>query len=131
MIELQRVRSILRKSSTTRGELEELMTLLHIPISVDWQSDFSSSKPFQILNLGNGLIGGTHWVAVDNKNKRYFDSFGLPPPDTIPKDYEWLPLQIQDVNYGHCGQYTALFLYYSKMNELDKFYNLFNDNINN
>lgn len=122
---LQRIRSILRKSSTTRAELEELLGLLNIPISVDWQSDFDPSKPYQILNLGNGLIGGTHWVAVDNKNKRYFDSFGIAPPPIIPKDYEWFPLQIQDMNYGHCGQYTALFLYYSKIGELDKFYNLF------
>lgn len=124
-MDTQRVRSILRKSSTNRQELTELMKLLKVPTSVDWQLDFDKSKPYQILNLGNGIIGGTHWVAVDNVKKRYFDSFGLPPPDIIPKSYEWQPIHIQNVNFGHCGQYAALFLYYSKMDELDQFYNLF------
>jgi len=125
LLEQQRIRSILRKSSTTKEELIELMNLLKVRTSVDWQSDFDKSKPYQILNMGNGLIGGTHWVAVDNVHNRYFDSFGMPPPDTIPKSYEWFPLQIQDMNYGHCGQYSALFLFYSKKNELDQFYNMF------
>lgn len=125
LIHLQRIRSILRKSLTKKHELIELMDLLNVPATVDWQMDFNESKPYQILNLGNGIIGGTHWVAVDNKNRRYFDSFGLPPPDPIPKDYEWQPIQIQDINYGHCGQYATLFLYYSQKGELDKFYNMF------
>ncbi len=120
------INSILQKSRTTRSDLEKLLKKLNINASVDWQADFDPKIPAQVLNLGNGILGGTHWVAVDNLNKRYFDSFGQVPPPIIPKSYEWYPLQIQDPDYGHCGQYAALFIYYSKKNELDQFFNLFN-----
>ncbi|KAF4028931.1 hypothetical protein GN244_ATG19368 [Phytophthora infestans] len=30
--------------------------------------------------MGNPTIGGTHWLAVSNKDKRYFDPLGLPRP---------------------------------------------------
>ncbi len=35
-----------------------------------------------IVNLDDNEGRGTHWVAyyIDNKNKIYFDSFGLDPP---------------------------------------------------
>lgn len=115
----------LLKEMTTKEDLDKIMRILKIDGNVAWQIDFDKRVPYQILNLGNGLIGGTHWVAVDNVNKRYFDSFGLPPPPMIPRDYEWIPLQIQDINYGHCGQYATLFLWYSKKNEVDQFFNLF------
>lgn len=117
--------SFLRKAMTTRKEIEEMMKKLGINGNVAWQMDFDKSIPYQILNLGNGMIGGTHWVAVDNRKKRYFDSFGLPPPQFIPDDYEWIPLQIQNINYGHCGQFALLFLWYSMRDEIDQFYNIF------
>lgn len=120
--------TLLRRSMTTREDLERLLKHLNLDGTVDWSVDFNKNQPRQILNLGNGLMGGTHWVAVDNINKRYFDSFGQVPPPMIPKDYEWMPLDIQDVRYGHCGQYCALFLFYSKDNNIDSFYKSFREN---
>jgi hypothetical protein len=116
------------KSGTTKSDLYEILDSLDLSrdVKIDWGYRFNKGAPMMILNLGNNITGGTHWVAVDNLNKRYFDSFGLAPPRYIPNSYEWTPLQIQNVNFGHCGQYATLFLYYSKMNEIDKFYNLFN-----
>lgn len=116
---------ILSKSGTTTSDLYQLAKELDLEVSIDWGYNIDPKKPRQILNLGNGILGGTHWVAVDHEHKRYFDSFGLPPPDYISADYEWTPLQIQDMNFGHCGQYAMLFLMYSRMNELDQLYNLF------
>lgn len=125
LISNQELNRFLRKQMTTKEDLERMMKILGIDGNIAWQIDFDKKIPYQILNLGNGLIGGTHWVAVDNLNKRYFDSFGQPPPPIIPPEYEWMPLQIQDINYGHCGQYALLFLWYSMRGEIDQFYNLF------
>lgn len=122
-----KIQSLLNKSMTTRDELEKLLELLHIKGNVAWSIDFDASQPTQILNIGNGLIGGTHWVAVDNIHKRTFDPFGLPPVPFIPKDYNWVPLDVQNIRYGHCGQFCALWLYYSLRNDIDKFYELLND----
>lgn len=115
----------LKKPMTTKQDLVNVMKSMGIPGNVAWQIDFDPKQPYQILNMGNGLIGGTHWVAVDNIKKRYFDSFGLPPTQSIPAGYEWIPLQIQNINYGHCGQFALLFLWYSMRDEIDQFYNIF------
>lgn len=126
--EITDFKKFLNKSMTTKQELEDVMKKLNIPGNVAWLIDFDKKQPNQILNMGNGFLGGTHWIAVDNINKRYFDSFGLPPPPTIPKDYEYTTLHIQNINYGRCGQYCILFLYYSNMDEVDKFINKFEIN---
>lgn len=119
--------NILQKSSTNKTDLYKLLDELEVKnVKIDWGYNHDRNKyDYMILNIGNGLTGGSHWVAVSNKHKRYFDSFGMPPRSYIPKDYEWTPLQIQDIRFGRCGQYAALFLYYCSKNEIDKFYNLF------
>jgi hypothetical protein len=119
--------ALLTKSRTNRQDLLKLLKESGIyDAKVDWSYMFDQSIPYMILNLGNpSTIGGTHWVAVDNKKKRYFDPLGASPPSYIPKDYEYNNLQIQDFNFGHCGQYCVAFLVYSKADELDRFYNLF------
>lgn len=119
--------SLLSKSKTSQQDLIKLLRESGIDnAKVDWSYNFDSSIPYMILNLGNpSTVGGTHWVAVDNIKKRYFDPLGASPPTYIPKDYEYSNLQIQDFNFGHCGQYSVLFLVYSKGDELDRFYNLF------
>lgn len=118
------ISDILKKSATTKSELEFLAKKLNIPnIKIEWLKDADPNyKGPRIINLGNNIIGGTHWVAT--YNNIYFDSFGLPPPPQF-ENYEWIPLDIQDINYGGCGQYSVLFLYYAIENELDQFYNLF------
>lgn len=125
------VNSILRKSGINKTELTKLLNYLGIEDAlINWKSNFSTEPDYMILNIGgpqrNGrLMGGTHFVAVDNKNKRYFDSLSFPPVEGIPEDYEYVRLQVQDESYGHCGAYCALFLLYSKFNEIDKFYDMF------
>ncbi len=114
---------IINKSGTNKDDLNKLLAHMGIRAGIDWGYNFNKRIPMMILNLGK--FQGTHWVAVDNKHKRYFDSFGLPPPEYIPKDYEYTTLQIQDINTGRCGQYVSLWLYYSSINEIDKFYNMF------
>jgi len=122
------VSSILKQPMTTRSELEFMAKKLGLePLRVVWLKDADPDyKEAQIINLGNPSIGGTHWVATYNGS--YFDSFGLIPPQKFEDaGYEWVPLQIQNHNYGHCGSYVILWLYYAKIGELDQFYNLFNN----
>ena len=119
---------MLNKTRTSKDDLEKLLRKAGFKdrdFSVDWSYNFKKEIPYMILNLGNDNIGGTHWVAVDNIRKRYFDPLGASPPSYIPRDYEYANLQIQDYKFGHCGQYCVLFLIYSKEDELDRFYNLF------
>ena len=117
---------VLKKPKTSQEDLVKLLKDSGINNGkVDWAYNFDQSIPYMILNLGNLTIGGSHWVAVDNIKKRYFDPLGASPPTYIPRGYEYNNLQIQDFNFGHCGQYCVLFLVYSKADELDRFYNLF------
>jgi len=119
------VSEILKKPMTTRSDLEFLAKKLNLDVQLNWLKDCLDPDKFkgaQIINLGNPSIGGSHWVAV--YDGKYFDSFGLVPPEKLDH-LEWIPLQKQNHYFGHCGQYSMLWLYYAKMNELDKFYNLF------
>ncbi|KAL8016217.1 hypothetical protein Plhal710r2_c028g0106871 [Plasmopara halstedii] len=45
--------------------------------------------------MGNPMIGGTHWLAVSNKDKVYFDPLNLPRPKVIPKDYSYRKIGVQ------------------------------------
>jgi hypothetical protein len=118
---------IIKKPMTTRGDLEFLADRFGIkPLKVEWLKDADPNyKGAQIINLGNPIIGGgSHWTCT--YNGKYFDSFGLVPVQKFEDaGYEWIPLQKQNQNYGHCGTYCILWLYYAKIDELDKFYNLF------
>ncbi len=120
---------LLNKPRTT---MEDLKKLLHEAglddAKIDWSYNFDKSVPRMILNLGHPLImGGTHWVAVDNQKKMYFDPLGAGPPSFIPRDYQYNSLRVQDFNFGRCGQYAVLFLAYSKAGEIDRFFNLFEE----
>lgn len=117
------VSEILKKPMTTRSDLEFLAKKLNLDVQINWLKDVDvSDKGMQIINLGNPTISGTHWTCT--YDGKYFDSFGLIPPEKLDH-LEWIPLQKQNQNYGHCGQYVCLWLYYAKEGELDKFYNLF------
>lgn len=117
---------ILAKSATNKEDLYKICQSLGLSNTrIEWANHFSKKEDRMILNLGNPISGGSHWCAVDNVNKRYFDPFGMSPPTYIPDNYEYTPLSVQNIKFGHCGQYCCLFLYYSKINEIDKFYNLF------
>lgn len=117
------ISSILKKGMTTKYDLEFLAKKLDLDLKIIWLKDYNPAyKGPQIINMGNNLIGGSHWVAT--YNNQYFDPFGINPPPNL-KDIQWIPLQIQSIKSGHCGQYALLFLYYAKKNEIDQFYNMF------
>ena len=122
--------SLLTKSKTTPDDLRKLAKILGFNIDyIGFGYNFPEIKnncKLCILNLGNDNIGGTHWVAVNNESKQYFDSLGVMAPYYIPKDYKNNDkYTIQNLDYGHCGQYSTLFLYYSNLNQTDEFYKLF------
>ena len=122
------VSEIIKKPMTTKSDLEFLAKKLNLDVKINWLKDANPNyKGAQIINLGNNIIGGSHWCCT--YNGMYFDSFGLVPPEKLDH-LEWVPLQIQNMKFGHCGSYCMLWLYYAKMGELDKFYNLFKTNPN-
>lgn len=121
-IALKDVMGILHKQESSRSDLENLLESLGIKANVMWAKDYPG-RGKAILNIGDGI--GTHWVATDGKH--YFDPFGLAPDSDIPgyEDFEWIPIQIQSMKTGYCGQYCVLWLWYLAEHNLDEFYNLF------
>lgn len=118
------INKILKQQMTTRSDLEFMCDKMGLEnVKINWLKDCDPTDTGpQIINLGNPTISGTHWVAT--YNGKYFDSFGLVPPTKL-SHLEWTPLQIQDIRYGFCGNYCLMWLYYSKIDELDQFYSLF------
>lgn len=115
---------IIKKPMTTKSDLEFLAKKLNLDVKINWLKDVDpNDKSAQIINLGNPTIGGSHWVAA--YNGIYFDPFGIVPPEKLDH-LEWIPLQIQNQNFGGCGNYAVLWLYYAKEGEIDKFYDIFN-----
>lgn len=121
---------LLKKSLTTPEDLRKIANSLGF--SIDYigfgynYPQIKDSCKLCILNLGNDLIGGTHWIAVNNETKEYFDPLGAPVPDYIAKDYKHNNHNgIQDMKWGHCGQYCVLWLYYSNKGKSKDFFKLF------
>ena len=119
---------IIKLSRTTDDQLMKLANSLGVKVDqIDFKQHLNRNADYAIINMGNPQIGGTHWLAVSNKHKAYFDPLGLPRPRVIPKDYSYREVEIQNPRFGHCGQYCVLWLYYLQHNQLDKFFKLFND----
>ncbi|EEY68364.1 uncharacterized protein PITG_04817 [Phytophthora infestans T30-4] len=57
--------------------------------------------------MGTSQIGGTHWLAVSNKHKAYFDPLGLPRPRVIPKYYSYLDMDLTNLDYKVIGDYDT------------------------
>lgn len=120
------VSEIIKKPMTTRSDLEFLANKLDLDVKINWLKDVDvNDKGMQIINLGNPYgVSGSHWTC--SYDGKYFDSFGLIPPQKfVDAGYEWVPLQLQGITEGFCGNWCILWLYYAKMNEIDRFYNLF------
>lgn len=118
------VSQIIKKPMTTKSDLEFLAKKLNLDVKINWLKDVDpNDKSAQIINLGNPTISGTHWVAM--YDDMYFDPLGIVPPEKLDH-LEWIPLQIQNQNFGGCGNYCILWLYYAKIGEIDKFYDIFN-----
>lgn len=121
---------LLRKSRTTADDLNKIADMLGFKIDyIGFGYNFpliKNNSKLCILNLGNETIGGTHYVAVNNETKEYFDPLGVMPPNYIPKNYKHNNhYTIQDMDYGHCGEYCVLWLYYSNLGKSDEFFKLF------
>jgi hypothetical protein len=121
---------LLEKGLTTPDDLRKIAEMLGFKIDyIGWGYNFPLIKDtckLCILNLGTQAIGGTHWTAVNNETKEYFDPLGVMPPEYIPKDYRNNNHQtIQNMRWGHCGSYCVLWLYYSNQGSTDDFYKLF------
>ncbi|GMF34663.1 unnamed protein product [Phytophthora lilii] len=123
---------IIKLSRTTDDQLMKLANSLGVKVDqIDFKQYLDISKDYCILNMGTPQIGGTHWLAVSNKHKAYFDPLGLPRPRVIPKDYSYREVEIQNPRFGHCGQYCVLWLYYLQHGRVDDFYKLFKDQSDN
>ena len=87
------------------------------------------------VNIDNGTMGGSHWVAFIVKvNKSfYFDSFGGQPDQfllkQLPKPIIYHNYKIQDINSKLCGSYCLYFFYlFERMNYYDTILKIyFND----
>jgi hypothetical protein len=111
--------------STTNSQLDEMMKAVkgyRGAHSKDWCNDKTpKQEEYLILNLEDSGQGGSHWVAVcnksDNKYIEYFDSFGMPIPDTI-LDYMQRSRKkiinttddIQTMTSNACGYYCVDYL---------------------
>ena len=124
---------LLKKGLTTPDDLRKIAEMLGFKIDyIGFGYNFpliKDSSKLCILNIGNRMIGGTHWVAVNNETREYFDPLGVMPDyDYIPKEYtnnDHLP--VQDWRYGGCGQYCVLWLYYSNLGKREEFFKLFQE----
>ncbi len=118
------ISNIIRSAVTSKSDLEKLCRKLGFDATIDWIDNYDPTKKNNIMNIDADHIGGTHWVAIYN-DEWYFDPLGLPVArDSLDYlNYTFLPLQ--DYRSGGCGLYCAMFLYYSNINEIDKFYDLF------
>lgn len=121
-LEVKNVMQILHKQESSRSDLENLLESLGIEANVMWAKDYPGHGK-AILNIGDMI--GTHWVATDGEH--YFDPFGLAPDSDIPgyEKLEWVPIQIQSMKTGYCGQYCVLWLWYLSHKNFEEFYKLF------
>lgn len=126
--------SLRQRSLTTNRELDQAAHELGIfPVICykDQLRHVPQRKPGKsmsvIVNMDDSTSGrnGTHWVGVfiDKRGLPcYFDSFGIDCPQDV---YEFMgrqgsviscaiesKQQIQNINSGHCGQYTLFFLWF-------------------
>ena len=87
------------------------------------------------LNIDNGSMGGSHWVAFIVKGNKsfYSDSFGEQPDEflfkQLPKPIIYHNYKIQDINSKLCGSYCLYFFYlFERMNYYDTILKInFND----
>ena len=70
---------LLKKGLTTPDDLRKIADMLGFTIDyIGFGYNFpliKDSSKLCILNIGNRMIGGSHWVAVNNETKEYFDPF--------------------------------------------------------
>ena len=120
------LKQVLSQSVSSDSDLLWLARSIGVRVDqIDFKQYMDREADYAILNMGTPQLGGTHWIAVSNKDKLYFDPLGLPPPRLIPTDYSYRALDIQNPKYGRCGQYCVLWLWYVQHDKVDDFYRMF------
>ena len=130
------------RPSTKGSTLQQALKIMNVPLTnIGFDEDVkinTNQDGYYILNIGNEQdTGGTHWTGCVVKNNQvlYFDSFGVPAPETFEKqipltknltslNYWYNPYQIQMIGQGRCGLYVVLFIvfmYYSQLPPLEAF----------
>ena len=92
---------------------------------IDFKQYMNRDADYAILNMGTPALGGTHWVAVANRERAYFDPLGLPRPVVIPPGYAYREMGVQDPRHGRCGQYCVLWLWHVQHGSADRFFEQF------
>ena len=109
---------------TTGIEIERGLRKLKIPFSVRTKDNLGGYKEgsVAVVNLQNSNQGnGSHWVSyyIPSKGEYnyYFDSYGLPPPESVVKLLKtknrkiiYSDQQLQNLHSDVCGEYTIAFL---------------------
>jgi hypothetical protein len=122
------IRKIINSTRDSDADLMKLSKAMGTQVDqIVFKQYLDTSKDYSILNMGTPIIGGTHWVAVSNKHKLYFDPFGLPPPLVIPRNYREYEGRVQDIRFGHRGDYCVAWLYYLQHRNLGEFRQLFEE----
>jgi hypothetical protein len=120
------IQKIINSTRDSDGDLMKLAKAMGVQVDqIVFKQYLDTAKDYSILNMGTPDIGGTHWVAVSNKDKLYFDSLCLPTPLIIPRNYKQYGFRIQDHRFGHCGDYALFFLYCLQHRKLSEFSQLF------
>lgn len=110
---------------TSNLQLDELMASVPHYLGAhakDWlNGKVPPAELYIILNLENSNLDGSHWVAICNRPDtpfiEFFDSFGLPCPDTMlnymsksGKRIAGTTNEIQNINSQACGYYCVDYL---------------------
>jgi len=126
MLNQSEISKIIRSSRDSDADLLKLAKAMDVRVDqLAFKQFFNKSVDYCILNMDGANGSGTHWMAVSNKHKLYFDPLDLPPPRVIPSDYKTAPFRIQNHLYGHCGDYCVLWMYYLQHRSAAEFYRLF------
>lgn len=86
-------------------------------------SNFTLPAGF-IVNTSPSTHPGSHWIAIfidESGNATYFCSFGMKPKVKSIQNFlklkcksiKYNTVQLQKLNSPYCGQYAAVFLFYS------------------
>jgi hypothetical protein len=116
--------------SDLEGLLEKLnVSGVHICRLSQVKAALSKKYKSLIINLDN-YGPGTHWVALDTKTRKYFDTYAEEMPEEIPRGYTRASThkQLQDLTGTACGALCVLWLYYvRKSNGEATYYKFFKD----
>lgn len=104
---------------TTDDQLREIGRTLGIDFNYIGFAEELPSKPplgFNIINLGDEYMGGSHWTTwyIDPQKKFsiYFDSYAGPPEDKVvqlsPKPLFINNKQVQRYNEEYCGVWALM-----------------------